>query len=310
MPYTVRMLTRYEYQGVTWLDVEAPTAEDVEALESEFNLGPLLAQELLVATLKPHVDVYPEFAYAVLHFPSIRHTHGKAAVQEVDFIVGKKFLITVHYGPIPAIEDFARSFETATLLKRPADTIHSGHLLFELAERLYMGIGNELDSIEDTVAMIEKAIFSGREREMVTEISKVSRELLTHKRTLGTHQDTLDSLEHAGVTLFGENFRNYLRGIAAFHFRAYTRALGYIDTMTELRNTNDSLLEARQNEVMKNLTVVTAIMLPLTLVANVFSMNTRVLPIVGAPQDFWIITGLMVLLALSFFAYFKGKKWF
>jgi magnesium transporter len=304
------MLNRYTYQSVTWIDVESPTTEDVEALEQEFNLGPLLAQELLNPTLKPHVDVYPDFAYAVLHFPSIRSTRGKSATEEVDFILGKSFIVTVHYDAIPAIEDFQRTFETATLLKRPNDAIHSGHILFELTERLYQGIGNELDSIEDTVGNIEKAIFSGREREMVAEISNVSRELLVHKRTLGTHQDTLDALEHAGVTLFGESFRNYLRGIAAFHFRAYTRALSFIDTVTELRNTNDSLLSARQNEIVKNLTIVASLMLPLTLVANIFSMNTRVLPIIGAENDFWIILGAMALLTLLLVAYFKAKKWF
>ena len=304
------MITRYEYQDVSWIDVESPTPEEVEGLESEFNLGPLLAQELLGPTLKPHVDLYPDFAYTVLHFPSIRYTHGKSPTQEVDFIIGKKFLVTVHYDTIPAIYDFARSFEVATILKRPNDKIHSGYIAFELIQRLYQGVGNELDTIEDALEDVESAIFSGREREMVAAISSVSRELLIHKRILGTHQDTLDSLEHAGVTLFGENFRNYLRGIAAFHFRTYTRALGFIDTVTELRNTNDSLLSTRQNEIMKNLTVIASVMLPLTLVANVFSMNTTTLPIVGAPGDFWIILGSMAAITGLLVWYFKRQKLF
>ncbi len=303
------MITRYEYQDVSWVDVELPTTEDIESLETEFNLGPLLSQELLGPTLKPHVDLYPEFAYAVLHFPSIRYTHGKATTQEVDFIVGKKFLVTVHYDTIPAIYDFARSFEVATILKRPNDKIHSGYILFELIQRLYQGVGNELDAIEDSIEDIEHAIFSGHEREMVAAISAVSRELLIHKRTLGNHQDTLDSLEHAGVALFAESFRNYLRGISAFHFRTYTRALGFMDTMAELRNTNDSLLSTRQTEITKNLTIMAFITFPLTLLAAIFGMNTVDTPILGAPGDFWIIVGAMATLMIAFFTYFKIQKW-
>jgi len=304
------MVNRYEHQGVLWIDVEAPAEEEILALEQEFNLGPLLAQELLGPTLKPHVDAYPEFAYAVLNFPSIRYTHGHAATQEVDIIIGKKFLITVHYDTIPAIYDFSRSFEAATLLKRAGGTFHSGHVLFELTQRLYQGVENELESIEDTVGNIESAIFSGKEREMVAAISNVSRELLVHKRTLGTHQETLDSLEHAGVSLFGEGFRNYLRGISSFHFRVYSRALGYMDTLSELRNTNDSLLSTRQNEVMKNLTIMAFVTFPLSLIAAVFGMNTRDTPVLGIPGDFWIIVGGMTLLTAIFFAYFKTQKWF
>lgn len=304
------MISRYEHQGVLWVDVESPTEDEVLALEQEFKLGPLLTQELLGPTLKPHVDLYPEFAYAVFNFPSVRYTHGGSATQEVDIIIGKKFLITVHYDTIPAIYDFARSFEAATLLKRTNDKFHSGHVLFELTQRLYQGVENELEAIEDTVENIERAIFSDKEREMVTAISNVNRELLIHKRTLGTHQEALDSLEHAGVTLFGEGFRNYLRGISAFHFRVYSRALGYIDTVAELRKTNDSLLSTRQNEVMKNLTVMAFITFPLSLLAAIFGMNTTDNPIIGIPGDFWFIVGGMLIVAAVFFAYFKMQKWF
>lgn len=304
------MINRYEHQGVLWIDVESPTEDEVLALEQEFALGPLLAEELLRPTVKPHVDLYPEFAYAVFNFPSTRYTHGASATQEVDIIIGKKFLLTVHYDTIPAVYDFARSFEAAALLKRTNDKFHSGHVFFELMQRLYQGVENELEAIQDTIENIEKAIFSGHEREMVVGISNVSRELLIHKRTLGTHQDALDSLQHAGVTVFGETFRNYLRGIAAFHFRAYSRALGYMDTVNELRNTNDSLLSARQNEVMKNLTIMAFVTFPLTLLAALFGMNTKDTPLVGIPGDFWIIVGSMVLLMLIFFTYFKLRNWF
>jgi magnesium transporter len=177
-------------------------------------------------------------------------------------------------------------------------------------QRLYQSVENELESIEDDIGNIEQAIFSDREREMVVAISNINRELLVHKRTLSTHQDALDSLEHAGITVFGENFRNYLRGIAAFHFRVYSRSLGYMDTVNELRNTNDSLLSARQNEVMKNLTVMAFTTLPLTLMAALFGMNTIDTPIVGVPGDFWIIVGSMILLMVVFFSYFKLRKWF
>lgn len=304
------MTNRYGYQDVTWIDVENPSPEEIDAISQEFGLGPLLAQELLTPSAKPRADLYPDFAYTVLHFPAIRQTHGAATVQEVDIVMGKDFILTVHYDTIPAIYDFARSFEAAMLLKHASSgKFHTGHVLLELAERLYQSVENELESLEDTVAVIEQKIFSGHEREMVVAISSASRELLNQKRALATHKEVLESLEQVGVSLFGETFGNYFRAVSAFHFRVYSHALQLADTIAELRDTNDSLLSTRQNEIMKNLTMMAFVTFPATLIAAIFQMNTRYAPIVGMPGDFWIITGGMAVLVLLFFAYFKYRRW-
>ncbi len=304
------MINRYEYEGIVWIDIENPTAEEITEIGQEFNLGLLLRQELLAPTLKPRVDLYPEVIYTLLHFPARRHTHNTKASQEVDFVIGKHFIITVHYDTVDALVDFARSFEAAMLLKRNNGKFHSGHVLFELAQRLYQEVEYELDSIEDSITAIESAIFSGHERDMVIAISRVSRELIDQKRTLSMHVEVLASLEHAVVSLFGQEFANYLRGVSAFHYRAHQRSLALMDTVTELRKTNDSLLTTRQNEITKNLTIMAFITFPLSLVAAVFGMNTEDTPVANTPHGFWIITSSMLVLTAVFFLYFKLKKWF
>ena len=82
-----------------------------------------------------------------------------------------------------------------------------------------------------------------------------------------------------------------------------------LDSVTELRNTNDSLLSTKQNEIMKTLTVVAFITLPLSVIANIFNMTTVYTPIVGMPNDFWIITGIMLVTTILLFAYVKYKRW-
>ncbi len=304
------MINRYDSEGIVWIDIENPTPEEIDEVGAEFKLGPLLMQELLAPTLKPRVDLYADSVYTLLHFPASRHTRGRTAAQEVDFVIGKHYLITVHYDTVDALVDFARSFEAAMLLKREGGKFHSGHLLFELAQRLYQEVEYELDSIEDTINGIENAIFSGKERAMVAAISHVSRELIDQRRALSMHTDILASLEHASVQLFGESFGGYLRGISALHFRAYQRALSLMDTVGELRQTNDSLLTTRQNEIMKNLTILAFVTFPLSLLANVFGMNTSDTPIASGPHGFWILIGIMVALTTVFFAYFKFRRWF
>ncbi len=305
------MITRFEHQGVQWVDLESPTADEVDQIALEFNLSTLLSQDLLSPTYKSRVDLYPKVAYTVLHFPALRYSRGMTAAQEVDFVIGKSFLITAHYDTVPAIYDFIRSFEAESLLKHaPTMRFESGHVLLELTERLYQSVEDELESLEDTISSIENEMFSGHEKEMVVTISRAARELLNQKRTLTAHTDVLAGLEQIGVMTFGEAYGNYLRGVKSFHARVYAHAMALTETITELRETNMALLYTRQNEVMKNLTIMAFVTFPLALISSIFGMNTHYLPIVGAPGDFWIIVGSMTTLAILFFAYFKFKKWF
>ncbi|MBX9765526.1 hypothetical protein K2X83_02705 [Patescibacteria group bacterium] len=303
------MITRFEHQGIHWIDLENPTPDEVEEIAQEFDLGNILPQDLLGPSLKPRADVYPHFTYAVLHFPATRHTRGENRTQEVDFVIGSKFVITAHYDTVPAVYDFARSFEADSLLKRVSNPKYrSGHILLELSERLYQSVENELESIEDTVSAIENQIFEGLEKEMVIALSEVSRELLSQKRTLAAHKDVLDSLEQITVMTLGEEYGNFLRGMKSFHARVYTKALALGDVINELRETNSALLSTRENEIMKNLTVMAFTTFPLTLIAAILSMDVAP-PLPGTDYDFWIVLGGMALVATSFFIYFKIKKW-
>ncbi len=304
------MITRYEHQGVQWLDVERPTPEEADALAEEFGLGPVVIQEITTPTMKPRVDLYPNFIYLVLHFPAYRDTRGAQADHEVDLVVGKNFILTVHYETVPAIHDFARSFETAMLLKKPKSGFHSGHVIFELAHRLYQSVDHELDAVEESVAKIERAIFSRREREMVAPISTMTRELLNHRRLIGNQEETLREFEKAGASLFGDTFRSYMSTMTALHYRVFNRAQMLMDTLGELRSTNDSLMSTKQNEIMKNLTIMASVILPLSLVASMFGMNTEHNPFVGNPNDFWIVAGIMVIVGLLVMIYFQFKRWF
>lgn len=304
------MITRYEHEGVVWVDIENPEIDEVVAIANEFELGSLIVDELITPTAKPRIDVFPEFVYAVLHFPALRYTHGLEVNHEIDIVFGKNFIITTHYSTASATYDLAKAFEAASLLRAGTSTMNTGLIFLELAQRLYQAADNELDALEDTISDIEENIFHGNERAMVSALSYASRELLTHKRLLGTHHDILESFEKAVRSLFGDEMGRYVRAANTLHYRVHNRALIMNDILNELRETNMALLVTRQNEITKNLTIVAFITFPLSVIAAVFGMNTTYTPVVNHPHGFWIIVGAMAVLTVAFFAYFKIKKWF
>ncbi len=292
------------------MDLENPTLDEIVAVTNEFDLGSLFVEELLTPTAKPHVDIYPGFVYTVLHFPALRFTHGLETSHEIDIVLGKDFIITVHYTAESATYDLTKMFEAAALMRDDKKNTNVGIIFLELAQRLYQAADNELDALEDTIRTIEDNIFEGKEKEMVSAISIASRELFTHKRLLGSHHDVLGALENAATSLLGDDIGRYIKAANTLHYRVHSRALIMSDVINELRETNIALLSTRQNEIMKNLTIMAFVTFPLTLIAAVFGMNTRDTPIVGAPHDFIIILVGMGILTVLFFAYFKLRKWF
>ena len=160
----------------------------------EYDINPLVAEELLSPTLKPKVDFYRDYIYLILHFPAFRHTHQNTqSNQEVDFIIGKDHLITTRYDTIDPLHKFSKVFETDSILDKSDIGTHAGFVFFFMIKKLYKSLEHELEYIDDALETIEDEIFEGREKEMVVSLSIVSRDLLNFKQAMRTHKEVLDS---------------------------------------------------------------------------------------------------------------------
>jgi len=303
------MISEYKHKKLTWVDVESPTKDDVRILMEKYDIHPLVAEELLSPTLRPKVDVYNNLVYLILHFPTVTHKHGGQVEQEIDFIIGKNFLITTHYNLVDPLHEFSKVFEVNSILDKSNISEHGGFLFFYLMREMYKYLNGELDYIYETLEKIETEIFHGKEVKMVEAISRTSRDLLNFKQAIRSHKEVLESFEIAGEKFFGKDFVYYLRNISGEYYKIFNQLEGHRETLLELRETNDSLLTTKTNEIMKFLTIMAFVTFPLALIASIFGMNTENIPIVGTPNDFWIIIGIMVASMFFMFIFFKYKKW-
>jgi magnesium transporter len=303
------MLTRYEQGSLTWIDLVTPTNGEVRQLMQEFDLHPLVAQELLVPSQKSKADKYEDHLYLVLNFPALHMGHHGPTEQEIDFVIGKNFLITARYENINPMHSFARTFEADSLMGNARGAVRGHHLFTSMMRSLYHGLIVECDVLQERLMEIEERIFSGDERSMVARISHVGRTMHNFKKTLTPHREMLMSLDLPGEKLFGREFVYYLHTILG-DFSRVERTLEHLrESLVELRETNNSLLSTKQNEIMKNFTVLTFVFLPLSFIAGLFGMNTMNNPIVGSAFDFWIIVALMAAIGVVCLLYFRRKDW-
>ncbi len=304
------MITRQNHGELVWVDLVAPTQEEVRSLMEEFSIDPLIADELMAPSLRNRVDARDGYFYLVLHFPAFKHLHDiSATALELDFIVGKNWILTTRYVEIDPLHQFSRVFEMETMLERKNIFEHAGFVFYYMLTELYRTLYDELSHITTRLDSVEEWIFEGYEKEMVKELSILSRDLLNYTQALESHDTVLESLEAPSASLFGYEFVRNIRSVYGEYTRLSSEIKSNRASLVELRETNNSLLGTKQNEIMKIFTIMAFVTFPLSLLASVFGMNAKYTPIIGMRWDFWIIVGIMLSGTLSFFAFFKYKKW-
>ncbi len=319
------MISKVKIANITWIDLESPSKEELRAIMHEFNIDPITMNELLEPSLKPKVDDFKDYLYLVLHFPSIRD--GKMlSEQEVDFILGVDFLISTRYQAISAFEELKRRIEAGNSIESDYEKEseflgnhyqYAADLFLHLVSKMYHIVEMQIEDVREDLEDIEENIFNEKEREMVFALSYAGRDILNLKQALDPHQETLRSLEAKIANYSSSEHKYKLKALEAMYYKLRKATSQLWQSLSELRETNNSLLSTKQNEVMKIFTILAFVTFPLSLVSSIFGMNTEYMPVQGRHlnlgfmviPDFWLVIFMMVLATVLMFAYFKKKKW-
>ena len=285
--------------AVTWVDALSPTHEEILLLQKTYKINDAVTRDLMIPTLVPRVDECDEHLYTVLHFPASKHSHRENA-QEIDFVVGKNYFITVRYDTIDSIHLLFKSFEVGGILGDGSRFAHAYELFFVVVRKMYESVLDELSAMEDQFDSIEGAIFDGREKDMVAAISRASRTLLDFKRTLIPHEEIFGTLEQVGVRQFGKDFSKDVSIISKEYHRARNRIHDDIEALIELRETNNTLLSTKQNEIIKIFTILAFVTFPLTIIMDIIQADRGII---------WLFVILLIVSIVAMITFFKYRKW-
>ena len=308
--YNKIMISQHTHKNLSWIDLEKPTKEEVAGIMEKFKIHPLVGNELLIPSDRSKVDVYDNFIYLILHFPKYGHQANEFLIQEVDFIIGRNFLITTHYESIDPLLEFSKLFETDSILDKSKIGDNAGFLFFYIMRKMYEYTELETKHVNNKIKEAEAKIFvRGNERQMVEELSSINREMIDLRRAIKGHGDILKSYENASVEFFGNKYQYYIATIYGEFNKIWNELESLRELLVELKNSNDGLFQARANDIIQTLTIMAFVTFPLSLIAAIFGMNTSTMPIVGLQNDFWIVVGIMAVGMIFMFIFFKYKKW-
>src|SRR5213079_690614 len=246
--------------------------------------------------------------FGVLHFPAYDKAIQRLNAAELDFFLGPDYLVTMpNVQLLPVTRLFSRCQEDEHLRAQLFEK-GSGRLLYEVLDDLFDYCFPILDKIAYKLDSIEDDIEDRRSEEIVRDISKVKQEIISYRKIIKPQRPTLRLLERYVERFLPEQLETYYDDLVDASERIWDLLDNYKEVVEALEDTNESAINHRQNDILRVLTVVSVILLPMTLVTGIFGMNVH-FPGFETAAAWWGIVAGMIGLAVCLAAFFRYKRW-
>lgn len=298
------------YNNLTWIDIEQPDQKDIEFLSKNFHFHPVVLAEIIPPSQRSKVEHYENFLYIVFHIPIFNPTKRVTVPAELDILITKTHLITIHNGAVPPLDNFLKQCGLNTSVKEKCFSGTTGHLLYNLIEQIFNFYHPQLGHINKKIDIIEEQIFKGKEREMIHHLSLTKREILDFRRIVKPQHSILESLLRKGPDFFGTEIALYFSDLIGDFERVYNTLDHYKETIESLEETNSSLVSHKLNEMMRLLTIFSTILLPLSFITQIFNMTMAgSVDFINTPMMFWLVNIFILFVGIFMYIFFKVKKW-
>ncbi len=302
-------------ESVSWVDVKGLGSEDIlTRLGAVFTLHPLVLEDIVNVPQRPKVEEYDDQLLIIAQMVMLRRSGKGFLSEQVSLILGKHYLLTVQEEP--EHDCFAAVRERIRLNKGTIRKHNADYLAYTLLDSIIDGFFPILERYGEEIEELEDEVVANPTRQTLEKIHKIKRDLLTLRRSIWPQRDAINSLIRDGSDLISDEVRIYLRD-------CYDHAVQVLDMVETYRELASSLMDVylssvsnRMNEVMKFLTIVSTIFIPLTFIAGVYGMNfnTEKSPF-NLPELNWywgypLCWAMMIAIATVLVVFFRRKGWF
>lgn len=308
IPSPDTLASEFPKDVVTWLNIEGlHDTELISRVGEIFGLHPLLLEDILDFDLRPKIEVYDDKMFFVIKMLSVDNQSRQIVQEQISFVLGDNFLITFQEGVLGDV--FERVRERITKSKGKIRRMKSDYLFYELLDSIIDNYFLVMEQIGDKLDLLEKEILLHPAKKVLIRVHSFKTELLSIRKLIWPMRDMISKLERDEDEFIDEQNRIYIRDIYDHIFQAIETIEIYRDTLSNLQDLYHSSLSNKMNEVMKVLTIITTIFIPLSFIAGVYGMNFENMPELQWEYGYFVVLGLMVIISLFMLYIFKRKKW-
>jgi magnesium transporter len=300
----------FPYKGrptVTWINVDGiHQVETLEKLGECFELHPLTLEDVLNTDQRPKMEDFSDYMYIVLKMFSYNDKNNEILIEQVSFILGSNFVLSFQENVGDVFDPIRERIRSGKgrIRKMGAD-----YLLYSLLDAIVDNYFIILEKIGEQIEFIEERLIINPASETLNIIHKLKRDMLFLRRSVWPLREVISGMERGEFSLIKGTTKIYLRDV-------YDHNIQIIDTIETLREMLSGMLDIyltsisnRLNAVMKVLTIIATIFMPLTFLAGIYGMNFKYMPELEWKWGYFLILLVMFAIGISMLFYFKKKKW-
>jgi len=291
---------------IFWVDLDTPTDEERKLLTETFHFHELAVEDAIQETHHPKIEQYGGMLYLILHGIAAGKKHQGFETRDVDFFLARNYLVTVHFHPSRSIKG------EQEVLRRHGALLGEGacSLLHRLVDRMVDHYAPEADALEDRLETLEQKVFAGAKKSPLREILGLKRDIASLRRITLPQRDAVMRLARREFPEIPEQLSYRFRDVYDHLVRLADEAVSLQDRVTGLLDAYLSTQSNRLNAVMKVLTVIATIFMPLTVLASLYGMNVPLPHLPGGENaQFWWVLAIMLGMSGVMLWVFYRKDW-
>jgi len=288
-----------------WIDLQPPDDAALKLLQQRFGFHPLAIEDCITAIQRAKVDEYGNHLFLVTHSMKVAE-HGRRGIEtgELDAFLGERYLVTVHRDPIPGLDIvWKRASSDATCGVHGMDFIY-----YLIVDELVDEVFPLVDRVSDQLEEVEGAILKRVDSRQLSQLMRLKRWLISMRRVLSPERDMLATLLRRGDLRISDKTAVYFRDVYDHVVRAYEQIDVERDLLGNAMDAYLSMMANRSTIIMKQLTLLASIFLPLTFMTGFFGQNFNALPF-DSRSLFYTELGACVALPLFMFVWFRRSGW-
>jgi magnesium transporter len=299
-------------RGLLWVDFADEPPETCLPILNSFGFHPLAVDDALQETHAPKIDDWGDYLYIVLNYMNVSEQDGKywdTDMDELDIFLGHNYIVTHHDHPVPAID------KTWEACDRDLRSVQDGadHLLYKIADNLVADYMPAVEKIDAAIDQIEDQIFDRPSHRTLERLFALKRVLLTMRRILLPQREVLNKLARDDYQVIDPKDRIFFRDIYDHLVRLHDLNESLRDLVSGALDSYLSVINNRMNEVMKTLTLITTLFMPLTFISGFFGMNffEPVAGLVGwtSREAFYVTLLINALLPIGMYIWMRRRTW-
>jgi magnesium transporter len=290
-----------------WVDLVQPTPDEGQAiLANTFHFHPLSVEDALSDIHHPKIEPYDRYLYVILHGIDFHAGEHEFATRDVDFFLGDHYLVTVHDGHSRSIQ------KVKQLCQQHAHILEEGPvaLMHRIVDQMVDNYAPEMAELEEQMDELEEEAILGASDNLVRPILEVKRDLAALRRVVIPQRDVVGRLARREFAQISNEMAYRFRDVYDHLVRYADEATMFQDRVTGILEGYLSAISNRLNQIMKVLTVMSTIFLPLTVLTGTWGMNVPLPTFPGSEHvQFWWVAGIMLAISVAMLALFRRKGW-